>query len=354
MLDACRRRPDNAKGPVADPLPQMYRIAAVPSPTSPAFRHAPPGPDRGGRRVLYTPIRVRAAHTHARGRLEVQAQHASTRRSAAVLSRRTATSSRRLLRGRRCWGRQLRRGLPRGERRAVHAFHLFKYFEGRAGNPKPGDDGAVVGARRGRSAAPRRARGPLPTSFSPADPSSTRSLTPVDEHAGRSSPRRRHPRAIAQIPPPERSPPIEISSENGPTKSLEALPRTFMHVYGGPPPCLFSVPSLDQSDRNVPQRWWFGCLAKGHGHCPSAPGGGATCSCRRWTSLVLRPGARTWSSSSSETRIKATQRRFRRKSWLSFTIARRYAGRRLLHRGCIMGHLRRTRSADGGRATYTC
>ena len=73
MLDACRRRPDNAKGPVADPLPQMYRIAAVPSPTSPAFRHAPPGPDRGGRRVLYTPIRVRAAHTHARGRLEVQA-----------------------------------------------------------------------------------------------------------------------------------------------------------------------------------------------------------------------------------------------------------------------------------------
>lgn len=205
-------------------------------------RRRPPfatGPDRGGRRVLYTPIRVRAAHTHARGRLEVQAQHASTRRSAAVLSRRTATSSRRLLRGRRCWGRQLRRGLPRGERRAVHAFHLFKYFEGRAGNPKPGDDGAVVGARRGRSAAPRRARGPLPTSFSPADPSSTRSLTPVDEHAGRSSPRRRHQRAIAQIPPPERSPPIEISSENGPTKSLEALPRTFMHVYGGAPPCLF-------------------------------------------------------------------------------------------------------------------
>ena len=314
MLDACRRRPDNAKGPVADPLPQMYRIAAVPSPTSPAFRHAPPGPDRGGRRVLYTPIRVRAAHTHARGRLEVQAQHASTRRSAAVLSRRTATSSRRLLRGRRCWGRQLRRGLPRGERRAVHAFHLFKYFEGRAGNPKPGDDGAVVGARRGRSAAPRRARGPLPTSFSPADPSSTRSLTPVDEHAGRSSPRRRHQRAIAQIPPPERSPPIEISSENGPTKSLEALPRTFMHVYGGPPPCLFSVPSLDQSDRNVPQRWWFGCLAKGHGHCPSAPGGGATCSCRRWTSLVLRPGARTRIRSSSETMIKCHQRRFRRKS----------------------------------------
>ena len=332
-------------------MPQMYRIAAVPSPTSPAFRH-PDSIAAGG------------------GCCTPQSAFKQRTRTPAVASRCKRSMPQRG-EARRCSPGERRprlgasfEGADVGGVNCVVAFHVVSAAlsmpsifssTSRAGPATPSQGmtgqsaGPVVDARRPRAALV--ARCPRP-SRPPTRPARGRSR--VHEHNGRSSPRRRHQRAIAQIPPPERSPPIEISSENGPTKSLEALPRTFMHVYGGPPPCLFSVPSLDQSDRNVPQRWWFGCLAKGHGHCPSAPGGGATCSCRRWTSLVLRPGARTWSSSSSETRIKATQRRFRRKSWLSFTIARRYAGRRLLHRGCIMGHLRRTRSADGGRATYKC
>ena len=333
----------------------MYRIAAVPSPTSPAFRPRATR-TRSRRAAGAVHPNPRSSSAHARPRSPRGASAAclnAAKRGGALPANGDLVSA-----------PPSRAGADVGGVNCVVAFHVVSAAlsmpsifssTSRAGPATPSQgmtgqsSGPVVDARRPRAALV--ARCPRP-SRPPTRPARGRSR--VHEHNGRSSPRRRHQRAIAQIPPPERSPPIEISSENGPTKSLEALPRTFMHVYGGPPPCLFSVPSLDQSDRNVPQRWWFGCLAKGHGHCPSAPGGGATCSCRRWTSLVLRPGARTWSSSSSETRIKATQRRFRRKSWLSFTIARRFAGRRLLHRGCIMGHLRRTRSADGGRATYTC
>ena len=75
-----------------------------------------------------------------------------------------------------------------------------------------------------------------------------------------------------------------------------------------PPPCLFCVLILDESDRNVPHRWRCWCSTKGGGHRLPAPGGRTTSPCRRWPSLLLRPGAPVRSCSGSETGRKCDQR----------------------------------------------
>ena len=289
----------------------MYRIAAVPSPTSPAFRHR----TRSRRAAGAVHPNPRSSSAHARPRSPRGASAACL--NAAKRGGALPANGDRL-------GASFE-GADVGGVNCVVAFHVVSAAlsmpsifssTSRAGPATPSQgmtgqsSGPVVDARRPRAAlvarCPRPSRPPTRPARGRSRPStSTPGGRRQDEGANGQSRRSRRPSDR------HRSRSRQRAGRRSRWRRYRARLCTFMEALLH---ACFSVPSLDQSDRNVPQRWWFGCLAKGHGHCPSAPGGGATCSCRRWTSLVLRPGARTWFSSSSETMIKCHQRRFRRKS----------------------------------------